>query len=321
MADMQVRVSAQWVEAQDIVALELTAVDERPLPAFEAGAHIDVHLLDAQGQPLLRSYSLAGDPADGSRYELGVLREPDSRGGSAAIHALKAGDVLDIDFPSNHFPLAPAGQRHALFAGGIGVTPMLAMAATLRARGDAFGLHYAVRSRARAAYLGRLQAVLGAALHLHVDEEAGGPFDAAAALAQLAPDTHVYVCGPQAFMDAVLSAARAAGVDEAHLHWEYFSNDAPVHQADDGGFEVVLQQSGHTVRVAPEQTIVEACAQVGVDVLVSCEQGVCGTCITSVIEGVPDHRDVYLTPQEQADGQLILPCCSRAKSARLVLDL
>ncbi len=319
---MQVRVTAKWQEAEDIVALELSALDGAPLPVFEAGAHIDVHLCTSSGEALVRSYSLAGNPSDVTRYELGVLREPASRGGSAAMHEqVNEGDVLDIDFPANHFPLAPMGQRHALFAGGIGITPMMAMATTLQARGDVFSLHYAVRSRARAAYLGRLQSAFAGALHLHVDEEAGGHFDAQAAMASLAPDTHVYVCGPQVFMDAVLGAARAAGVPESHLHWEFFSNDAPVHQAGDGGFDVIIHSSGQSIRVAADQTIVQACAAAGIDILVSCEQGVCGTCITSIIEGTPDHRDVYLTPQEQADGALILPCCSRAKSAQIVLDL
>lgn len=319
---MQVRVTAKWNETPEIAAFELSALDGTPLPAFDAGAHIDVHLRDASGQPLVRSYSLAGNPADVTRYELGILREPASRGGSAAMHEqVQEGSVLDIDFPANHFPLAAMGQRHALFAGGIGITPMMAMATTLQARGDVFSLHYAVRSRARAAYLGRLQSAFAGALTLHVDEEAGVHFDAAAAIAGLAPETHVYVCGPQAFMDAVLAAARAAGVDDAHLHWEFFSNDAPVHQAGDGGFDVVIQSSGQTIRVGAEQTITQACGDAGIDILVSCEQGVCGTCITSVVEGIPDHRDVYLTPQEQADGKLILPCCSRAKSARIVLDL
>lgn len=318
MADMQVLVSAKWTEAQGIVALELVSVDGGPLPAAQAGAHIDVHLPGG----VTRSYSLCGNPADVSRYELGVLREPESRGGSAAMHdAVHEGDTLDIDFPQNHFPLADMGQRHALFAGGIGVTPLMAMAVTCQARGDAVSMHYAVRHRARAAYLGRLQAMLGSGLQLHVDEEAGGPFDAAAAVASLAPDCHVYVCGPKPFMDAVLSAARAAGWPEAQLHWEYFGNAVPMATDGEQGFEVVLQSSGLTVHVPPDQTIVQACAQAGVEILVSCEQGVCGTCITSVIEGMPEHKDLYLTPQEQADGKLILPCCSRSKTPVLVLDL
>lgn len=321
MADMQVRVSAKWPEARDIAAFELTALDGAALPGFEAGAHIEVHLDDGQGKSVSRSYSLAGNPQDLTRYELGVLLEPDSRGGSAAMHALREGDVLAIDFPRNRFALAAPGQRHALFAGGVGITPMLAMASSLQSRGDAFDLFYAVRSRGRAAYLTRLQSSVGAALHLHVDDEAGGHFDASAALATLAPQTHVYVCGPKAFMDAVLAAARASGVDTAYLHWEYFSNDVPLAHDGDGEFELRLQHSGQRLTVAAGQTIVQACAQAGVDILVSCEQGVCGTCITSVLEGIPDHRDVYLSAQEKADGKLILPCCSRAKSPILVLDL
>jgi vanillate monooxygenase ferredoxin subunit len=318
MADMQLKVSAKWAEAQGIVGLELVSIDGGPLPAADAGAHIDVHLLGG----LTRSYSLCGNPADVSRYELGVLRESDSRGGSAAMHeSVNEGDTLEVDFPKNHFPLAAMGQRHALFAGGIGVTPLLAMVVTCQARGDAVRMHYAMRSRARGAYLGRLQAMLGSALQVHVDDEVGAAFDAVAAVSTLSPDTHVYVCGPKPFMDAVLAAARAAGWAESHLHWEYFGNEAAAQSGESQGFDVVLKGSALTVHVPVGQTIVQACAGAGVDILVSCEQGVCGTCITSVLEGTPDHKDLYLTPQEQAAGQLILPCCSRSKTPILVLDL
>ena len=317
MADMQVTVSSCWPEATDILGIELLSIDGSPLPAFEAGAHIDVYLPEVG----MRSYSLCGHPHDVSRYELGVLKDANSRGGSVAMHGLVAGTVLDIDFPANHFPMAPLGSAHVFFAGGIGITPFLAMTMQAQARGDRCRMHYAVRERSKAAYLARLQTMLGSQLSVHVDAEAGQHFDAAAAMASVQPDEHVYVCGPQAFMDAVLAAARAAGVAEDRLHWEYFSADAAQPRADDGSFEVVLQNSGKTIRVEAGQTIVQACEQVGVDVMVSCEQGVCGTCITSVIEGIPDHRDVYLTPQEQADGRVIMPCCSRSKTPKLVLDL
>ena len=317
MADMQVTVSSCWPEAKDILAIELVSLDGGPLPAFDAGAHIDVHLPGVG----IRSYSLCGHPHDVSRYELGVLKDESSRGGSVAMHGLTAGAVLDVDFPANHFPMAPMGSAHVFFAGGIGITPFVAMTMQAQARGDSCRLHYAVREREKAAYLGRLQSMLGAQLDLHVDAEAGRHFDASAAIAGVMPGEHIYVCGPQPFMEAVLSAARSAGIEEARLHWEYFGTDAAQPQAGDGSFEVVLQSSGKTIKVEAGQTIVEACTLADVDVMVSCEQGVCGTCITSVIEGIPDHRDVYLTPQEKADGHVMLPCCSRSKTPRIVLDL
>lgn len=317
MADMRVLVSSCWPEAKDTVGIELVSLDGGPLPAFEAGAHIDVHLPDVG----IRSYSLCGHPHDVSRYELGVLKDANSRGGSVAMHALSAGAVLDVDFPSNHFPMAPAGAAHVFFAGGIGITPFLAMTMEAQARGERCRMHYAVRGREKAAYLGRLQSMLGSQLELHVDEETGRHFDAGAAIASVAPEEHVYVCGPQAFMEAVLNAARMAGIDEARLHWEYFSADAAQPHDGDASFEVVLQSSGKTITVEAGQTIVQACSLIDVDVMVSCEQGVCGTCITSIIEGIPDHRDVYLTPQEKADGRVMLPCCSRSKTPRIVLDL
>ncbi len=317
MSDMKVTVSSCWTEAEGVRAIELVAPDGGNLPSFEAGAHIDVHLPGVG----VRSYSLCASPDDLSRYELGVLKEPSSRGGSLAMHALQAGDELEIDFPSNHFPMAPAGASHVFFAGGIGVTPFVAMAMQAQARGDRCRMHYAVRSRAKAAYLGRVQALLGERLSLHVDDEAQGVFDVTAALDGLGADEHIYVCGPQAFMEAILGAARGRGIAEDRLHWEYFNLEVPLAQDGDAPFELHLSVSGLTLQVPVDQTIVQVCAEAGVDVLVSCEQGVCGTCISSVIEGTPDHRDAYLTPQERADGKLILPCCSRSKTPKLVLEL
>jgi vanillate O-demethylase ferredoxin subunit len=236
----------------------------------------------------VRQYSLCNDPQDAGRYVVGVLREAASRGGSAAVHEqVHEGQQIAIGAPRNHFALhAGRPARHLLLAGGIGITPILAMARQLAREGADFELHYCARSRERMAFT---------ALHL-------------------------YVCGPRGFMDAALGHARASGWSEDRLHCEFFAGEA-VQREGDAGFEIEVASTGQVVRVAPGQTVVQALAGIGVEVQTSCEQGVCGTCLTRVLAGEPEHRDMYLTEDEQAACDQFLPCCSRAKSARLVLDL
>lgn len=316
---LNVRVVRKAAEAEDICSLELAAVGGGALPAFSAGSHVDVHLPGG----FIRPYSLCNDPAETHRYVLGVLREAASRGGSRAVHEqVHEGSVLQISRPKNHFALAPQAQRHLLLAGGIGITPLLCMAEHLARTGAAFELHYATRTQARTAFAGRMAtSVFADHVHFHVDDgPAAQALDIPALLSTPRDGEHVYVCGPRGFMDAVLGAARSAGWPEEQLHCEFFSAElAPA--AGDGAFEVVLSSSGRVIAVAPEQTVVQALDAAGVPVPTSCEQGVCGTCLTRVLEGVCDHRDLYLTPEEQAAHDQFLPCCSRAKSPRLVLDL
>ncbi len=316
---LTVRVSRKSVEALDICTFELVDTGGGPLPSFSAGSHVDVHLPDG----LTRQYSLCNDPTETHRYLIGVLRDAASRGGSRAMHdAVQEGDELQISAPKNHFPLAHDAQRSLLLAGGIGITPILCMAERLSNASAEFEMHYCTRSPDRTAFVDRIRAASFAPrVHFHHDD--GLPaqkFDIAGTLAQPRPGWHVYVCGPKGFMDAVLGAARAAGWPEAQLHFEFFSAE-PVKSDSDGSFEVKLASSGRVVVVQKDKTVVQALAEAGVEVLTSCEQGVCGTCLTRVIEGVPDHRDMYLTADEQAANDQFTPCCSRAKSARLVLDL
>lgn len=316
---LQVRVAARTVEAEGICGFELVAADGAALPAFSAGSHID---LAVPGGPT-RQYSLCNGPADQHCYRIAVLLEPASRGGSAGLHArVQPGDLLQIGAPKNHFPLAHDATRHLLLAGGIGVTPILCMAERLAVTGADFEMHYCTRSKARTAFADRIAASPFASrvsIH-HDDGPAAQRFDIAARLAKPEPGTHLYVCGPKGFMDAVLGTARAAGWPEAQLHFEFFSADVAP-SADDGAFEVQLASSGRIVLVPKDRSCVQALADAGVDVPVSCEQGVCGTCLTRVMDGVPDHKDLYLTPEEQAANDQFLPCCSRAKTPRLVLDL
>jgi vanillate monooxygenase ferredoxin subunit len=316
---LQVRVAAKRTEAQDICSLELVALDGAALPAFTAGAHIDVHLPNG----LQRQYSLCNAPSETHRYVIGVLRDAASRGGSAAVHDLVAeGSTLTISSPRNLFALADAAPHHLLLAGGIGITPMLAMAEHLAATGQSFALHHCSRSHARTAFVERLGAApfAGKVQHHFDDGDAAQKLDIAAALANSPAATHLYVCGPQGFMDAVLSAGRAAGWPEERLHREYFGA-APVDHSNDGSFELEIASTGKVIKVLPDQTALAALHAAGIDIPMSCEQGVCGTCLTRIKAGTPDHRDQYLEPDEQAANDQFLPCCSRASSARLVLDL
>lgn len=314
-----VRVARKQQEAVDICTYELVAVDGGPLPAFSAGSHVDVHLPGG----LTRQYSLCNDPTESHRYLIGVLRDPASRGGSAAMHDLvQEGQLLQISAPNNHFPIAHDASRHLLLAGGIGVTPILCMAERLANTGADFEMHYCTRSPERTAFHQRIAgSAFAPKVHFHFDD--GAPeqkLGLAALLSAPASGVHLYVCGPKGFMDAVLNTAREKGWPEAQLHYEFFAGT--VTQSDsDASFEVQLASSGKIVVVPRDKTVVQALADAGIDVQVSCEQGVCGTCLTRVIEGIPDHKDMYLTPEEQAANDQFTPCCSRSKTPRLVLDI
>ncbi|MEM5316967.1 PDR/VanB family oxidoreductase [Paraburkholderia sp. JHI869] len=318
-ATLMVEVVRKWDEARGICGFELMRADRAPLPRFSAGAHIDVHLPDR----FVRQYSLCGDPAQQDRYEIAVLRDANGRGGSMAIHdCVQQGDLIRIGEPRNHFPLDSQAGRHLLLAGGIGVTPVLSMAAHLHTLGASFDMHYCTRSREQTAFEHRLA---GSAyrdrVQFHFDDAGEHQaFDVAMVLGAATADTHLYVCGPRGFMEAVLAEARAQGWPEHRLHYEFFSGQTP-YSGEEAAFQVRIQSSGAVIDVQPGCSVVEALARHGVDVLTSCEQGVCGTCMTRVLEGQPDHRDSYLTDAEKAAGEYFLPCCSRAQSALLVLDL
>lgn len=317
--NLRVRVAAKTVEALGICSFELVSADGQPLPAFSAGSHIDVPV----GGGMTRQYSLCNEPGESHRYQIAVLRDPGSRGGSAAMHErVQVGDVIEISAPKNHFPLAHEARKSLLLAGGIGVTPILCMAERLSATSADFEMHYCTRSRERTAFTGRIAAsAFARRVRFHFDDgEASQKLDIPSLLANPEVGTHLYVCGPKGFMDAVLGTARERGWPASQLHCEYFSAEVAP-SADDQGFEVQIASSGRIIAVPRDKTVVQALTEAGVEVQTSCEQGVCGTCLTRVLEGVPDHRDMYLTPQEQAANDQFTPCCSRSKSARLVLDL
>ncbi len=314
---LEVEIVARHEQADGIVVLELEQVGGAPLPPFEPGSHVDVTI--APG--LVRQYSLCGDPARTDRYRLGILLDPASRGGSAAIHArFHNGERIRISAPRNNFPLAQEAAASILIGGGIGVTPLLAMAHHLDVASRAFTFHYSARSRSKAAFLEELaEAPYSFSVRLHFDDgPAGQHLDPRRDLPPPEAGAHLYVCGPTGFMDWVIESARARGYSEDRVHREYFG--AAVDTSGDA-FEVVLAKTGRSVPVAAGQSIVQALKAVGVHVEVSCEQGVCGTCLCDVLEGVPDHRDSYLTDEEKAGNDQILLCCSRARTPLLVLDL
>ncbi len=314
----RVRIARKTAEAHDVCSFELVDVEARALPPFSAGSHIDVQV----GDGLVRQYSLCNDPRETHRYLIAVLRDPNSRGGSVGMHALQAGMTLGISEPKNHFALAHDVRHSILLAGGIGITPILCMAERLANIGASFEMHYCTRSLERTAFVERVRAAAFAdRVRFHHDD---GPdeqkLDARSTLGAPADGKQLYVCGPTGFMDWVLGTARELGWPEDRLRREYFAA-GPIDTSHDGSFEVQIASTGAVIRIARDQTIVAALATAGIDVPTSCEQGVCGTCLTRVLDGTPEHRDMYLTPDEQAKGDQFTPCCSRAKSARLVLDL
>jgi len=319
LSTLSVRVARKATEAVDICTFELVDVNGGPLPAFSAGSHVDVHLSGG----ITRQYSLCNDPKETHRYLIGVLRDPASRGGSRAMHdQVVVGQVLQISAPRNHFPLAHDAKRSLLLAGGIGVTPILCMAERLAITGADFEMHYCTRSAERTGFCNRIASSgFASKVKFHFDDGAASQkIDLAALLAVPQTGLHLYVCGPKGFMDAVLKTARDKGWPEGQLHYEFFG--AEVAKSDsDASFEIKLASSGRIIRVPKDQTVVKALAQAGVEILTSCEQGVCGTCLTRVLEGEPDHKDSYLTPEEQAANDQFLPCCSRSKTPQLVLDL
>lgn len=316
---IDVKVAKRTVEARDIVSVELVAADGSGLPPFSAGSHIDVELPNG----LVRQYSLCNNSTETHRYQLGVLLDPESRGGSKSVHFdLAEGSAIRISEPRNHFALVPAGKS-ILFAGGIGVTPILCMAERLAASGACFEMHYCARSRERTAFVDRLSvSSFSDRVHLHFDdEEAEQRLNTKAVLASPSEDTHLYVCGPKGFMDHVMGTAREAMWPESHIHFEYFAGQVQALSGTEGGFQIRIASSGRVIPVAADQSVLAALNAHGVEVPVSCEQGVCGTCVTRVLEGEPDHRDMYFTEAEKAKNDQMTVCCSRSKSPLLVLDL
>jgi vanillate O-demethylase ferredoxin subunit len=314
-----VKLAKKTALTPDIASFEFVHPTGGALPPFSAGSHIDVTVRDG----LTRQYSLSNDPRDTQRYVIGVLRHAQSRGGSIAMHTqLNVGDLVRVSLPKNFFPLQRAATRSVLVAGGIGITPILAMARQLAADGQDFVLHYCARSRQRAAFADDIAASAFAdKVQFHFsDEQAGRALNLAHMVGPAEEGKHLYLCGPAGFMDQVAATAEGLGWPAAQMHREHFAHEVK-HSDNDVAFDVKLARSGRVVHIAKHRTVAAALAECGVAIPMQCEQGVCGTCLTRVLEGEPEHRDAILTAEDRARKDRFTPCCSRALSPVLVLDL
>ncbi|MCH2051973.1 oxidoreductase [Acinetobacter pittii] len=309
-------VKNRHVEGGNIAVMEFESATSATLPKVEAGAHIDVHLPNG----MVRQYSLCQNPNDEGKFRLGILRDPESRGGSiSAFDEIKDGMQIQVSEPKNLFPLLKA-KHSVLIGGGIGITPLITMAYQLAHEGASFELHYCGASPEKCAFVDEIKnGELAKHTTFHFKSEGASHrafFESA--IKDIDSESHIYTCGPVGFMDWVINLATTHNFPEQQIHKEYFQVETDT---SGDSFEVVAERSGKIIMVEAGETILQALAKEGIEIEMSCEQGVCGTCMCDVIEGEPDHRDVYFTDEEKASNEQILVCCSRSKTPRLVLDI
>lgn len=304
--------SAVW-EAPNILSYELRSEDGGELPPFTAGAHIDLTLPNG----LVRSYSLLNSQAERHRYVIAVQKDRASRGGSKWVHEnLRVGDVLPVSAPRNNFALDESAEKSIFIAGGIGITPILSMIGRLTAIGREWRLFYCTRTRAGTPFLSVLQTM--PQVRLNFDEEPGGTMlDLEAVVRSVPSGGHLYCCGPTPMLEAFERVTRDLARECVHV--EYFTAVEPP--AKEGGFKVVLAKSGREFMVPAGKTILDTLRDNGFELQFSCTEGICGTCETRVLEGIPDHRDRILTDAERAANEKMMICCSGSRSEKLVLDL
>lgn len=312
---IQVRVAAKQLIADKIVHLTIESVDAQPLPKFAAGAHIDLHI----DNDTVRQYSLLPRSND-AQYEIAVLKEQDGRGGSVKVHdLLQPGDEITIGGPRNHFPLEDA-EHSILIAGGIGITPILAMADELSGKQASFELHYCSRSKASAAFLQSVQlSRLKDHSHFYFDDQ-GMKLDNSV-FSVPAHNKRIFVCGPEGFINFVRDSAAAMGWPDDRVHFELFQKTEGNDTGHGSRFSIRVDGADQTVEVAENETALEALERSGFEIPCSCEQGICGTCAVELISGIPDHQDMYLTDKEREDNTKFIPCCSRAESEELTIRL
>jgi ferredoxin-NADP reductase len=313
-AELELVVRAKERVADEVVMLTLTDPADQAVPEWRPGAHVDLIL----GDGLVRQYSLCGDPADRDVLRVAVLRESRGRGGSAYVHeVLRAGQAVRVRGPRNNFPLAEAAA-YLFIAGGIGITPLLPMVAAVDSRGADWLLLYGGRRRTAMAFRAELQERYGRRVRVRPQDEAG-LLDLRSVLGAPSEGTAVYCCGPEPLLAAVEEHCRAW--PPGALRLERFAPRPAQAGGPDSAFGVRLARSGTVVTVPPHLSIVDAVAEVGVEIPTSCREGICGTCETAVLDGVPHHRDSLLTDEERAAGDVMFPCVSRCQSGTLVLDL
>lgn len=293
------------------------------LPAFTAGSHVQVQIPELDDH---RAYSLIVTATDydwsaaPQQYHLGVRLESEGNGGSKWMHQRQTGDVIQVKGPINDFQLQQATPNEAelvLIAGGIGITPIGSMAHALKQHQRPFTLHYSARSQDQLAFSDELKNHLGDQLICYTNDD--NPFDLVALFDSITPDQHIYVCGPQGMIDAVIALGKEKGWERDHIHFELFITAAA--KEGDQPFELELRQSGLTFTIPADKTILEVLEEAGEDPMYDCNRGECGVCTAEVLEGVPDHRDYFLTDKEKAGGKIIQICISRSKSPKLVLDM
>ncbi|WP_193076007.1 PDR/VanB family oxidoreductase [Pseudomonas sp. FME51] len=314
---LEVVINAISAEARHILALELTDPHGHELPPFSPGAHLEIHLPNG----LIRHYSLHNDWRERQRYCVGVGLAVNSRGGSRLVHgSLRVGDRLRIAAPRNNFPLVEDGQRYDFIAGGIGITPILAMVRWCQANGKDWHLHYLARSRLRAAFLEEFQQLDSSRVSHHfLDENAGQSCDIGNLIANIPLDSQIYCCGPTPLMERVQECCSGRPVD--HVHFEWFSAARAIVPADNDAFSVVIHSTGASYIIPPDRSILDVLEDNGVQVPFSCREGICASCETRVLSGIPEHHDYVLSDAEKASGRSMLICVSRAKTPVLELDI
>lgn len=315
-AEHQTLVRVSQIKMLTPTIKEFTLVsDESGLSAFSPGAHVVVHMPGAT-RTIKNAYSLLSDPQDTSAYKIAVRLQDDSRGGSKFMHeSLNEGDTLAISPPANLFAPYWLAKRHVLIAGGVGITPFMSYLPELERRGANFELHYCFRGSLTGAYKARLKAELDSS-YFEYDSDAGGSLDVSSLFSGRTLGTHFYICGPASLITAVQAAAKEHGVPDKAIHFEEFAAPEPG-----APFEVEAQKSGKLVQVGAEQSLLEALEAANIEVPNLCRGGVCGQCVCEVSAGEPDHRDNFLSTAEKQSAKTIMPCVSRAKSARLVMPI
>ena len=310
---LQLRIKSAVWEAPNILSYELRSTDGKDLPPFTAGAHIDIKL----GNGLVRSYSLVNPQSERHRYVIAVQKDRQSRGGSKWIHQnLRAGEIVAISEPRNNFVLNEDAEKSVFLAGGIGITPMLSMITRLTAVGRDWELIYCSRTRVSTPFLDTLEQ--NSRVQLNFDREPGGAMlDIVETVKAASASSHLYCCGPSPMLEAFEAATKDLHRDRVHV--EYFTAVEPP--ATEGGFTVILAKSNREIEIPSGKTILAALSDNGIAVPHSCTEGVCGTCETRVLDGIPDHRDRILTDTQRASNKTMMICCSGSKSAKLVLDL
>ncbi|MBG7622119.1 oxidoreductase [Herbaspirillum sp. AP02] len=313
---MTMTVSAKVLEADGIYSFKFRVASGEALPRFTAGSHIDVEV----APNLIRQYSLCNVAGQESEYEIAVLLTEPSRGGSRGMHAIEVGQSIRISAPRNNFNLVPSTGRSILVAGGVGITPILSMAEELHAQSRAFELHFSARSPTRAAFRQRLaERSFAKDVRFYFDNE-GQKLDLADIARSRQPDDHLYVCGPTGFMDFVLGESERLGWKKEQLHKEYFSPPS-VEEKSGASFDVKIASTGDVFHIPEDKSVVQVLAENGIEIPTSCEQGICGTCITRVLSGSIDHRDFILSDEEKRRMDQFTPCCSRAACQVIELDL